>query len=471
MRVHALPVFAITGLLASAALPACSLDVSDLNNPSLDDLKKHPTAISIGAACTGLLIGKRSNKAAENGWVLQLGVLGREAYNFDAADPRYVNELLVGELNRGSPFGGNFWANQYGNIQLGNIVLEVLDNVSDLSVAQKAAIRGFIKTIEALDLLDVVVTHDTNGVVLDVPTDPLGDLTPIVRDTKQQYARIASLLDSAVADLNAGGESFPFALPNGFDNVAKPATFLTFNRAVRARVAAYDSDYATVLTVLTALAQAQSFFNDSKPPIDFNAGVYYAYSTKPGDTANALINRNIFVHPSIAADVKSAMGNVDARFARKTELAANPGKRDTTLTFRPLYPNPEASVPLIRNEELILLKAEALFKTGKPIEAIAELNIVRTLSGNLTAIPPTTDEETFINELLYDRKYSLLFEGGHRWIDARRFGKLNTLPIFIGKDDDGKDVPDTLNVRYPIPLGECNARPGEQACTLGSTNG
>jgi len=24
------------------------------------------------------------------------------------------------------------------------------------------------------------------------------------------------------------------------------------------------------------------------------------------------------------------------------------------------------------------------------------------------------------------------------------------------------------NVRFPIPLSECNARPGEQACTLGS---
>ena len=33
----------------------------------------------------------------------------------------------------------------------------------------------------------------------------------------------------------------------------------------------------------------------------------------------------------------------------------------------------------------------------------------------------------FLDELLYNRRWSLLFEG-HRWIDHRRFGRLNALP-------------------------------------------
>jgi len=468
MRIHPHPVIAvaIAALLAPVAVTACSLDVADLNNPSLDDLQNHPDAISIGAACTGLLIGNRGNKAAENGWVMQLGILGREAYNFDAADPRYVDELLGGELSRGSPFGGNFWANPYSNIRVGNIVLAALDKVGDLSDVQKAAVRGFVKTIGALDLLDVVVTHDTNGAVLDIPADPLGTLTPIVRDKTQQYARITGLLDDAETDLARGGATFPFALSKGFANFNTPATFLEFNRAIRARVAAYTGDYATVLTALS-----NSFINDDRATVDFNAGVFYAYSTKPGDTANALLNPNIYVHPSVAADAKKNGSNVDARFARKTVLADSPGDRGATLAFTPLYPTPEASVPLIRNEELILLKAEALFKVNRVAEAVVALNVVRELSGHLAPIVGIPDEATFITELLYDRRYSLLFEGGHRWIDVRRFNQLSTLPIFIGKDADGKDVPDKLNVRYPIPLGECNARPGEEACTLGSTNG
>lgn len=49
-------------------------------------------------------------------------------------------------------------------------------------------------------------------------------------------------------------------------------------------------------------------------------------------------------------------------------------------------------------------------------------------------------------------------ERGHRWIDLRRFGR--PLPL---------DKPEHIqNIRYPIPLGECNARPNEAACMLGS---
>ena len=64
-----------------------------------------------------------------------------------------------------------------------------------------------------------------------------------------------------------------------------------------------------------------------------------------------------------------------------------------------------------------------------------------------------------MTELLYEREFSLLMEG-HRWIDARRLGKLDSLPL---------DKPDhKRNRRYPIPLAECNARPGEAPCSLDS---
>ena len=456
---------ALAGVLAGA-LPACGLDVGDLNNPSLDDLQNHPTVVTIGAASTGLLVGNRRNHAAENGYVMLLGILGREAYNFDVADPRYVSEMLVNKLNSGSPFGGNFWPLPYANIRLAGIVLDAVDKVDLLSAADKSAIRGFTKTIEALDLLEVVVTHDTNGVVIDLDPDPLAAPTPLV-GVSDTYARIASLLDAGVTDLQAAGDSFPFALSKGFSGFDTPATFIQFNRAIRARAAAYNGEYAATLAAL-----GDSFIDDTSANIDLNVGVSYAYSTKPGDTANQLINPNIYAHPSILTDVQmnETTGLVDARLTRKTAVADNPGGRGATLSFRPLYSNPEASVSMIRNEELILLKAEALFKTGAVAEAVARLNIVRTIAGRLPAltnVTPTSDE--FTAELLYERKYSLLFEG-HRWIDVRRLNQLATLPIFVTDNDDGTKTTDTLNVRFPLPLPECDARPGEPRCLLGSTN-
>jgi hypothetical protein len=154
----------------------------------------------------------------------------------------------------------------------------------------------------------------------------------------------------------------------------------------------------------------------------------------------------------------------DDRYTRKIVTAEKAGSArglSSMLQFS-LYPEPDSPIALIRNEELILLRAEALHFTGNLEGASAALDLIRTVSGGLLPLAGaerTPDDATFITQLLYERRYSLMFEG-HRWIDVRRFDLTNTLPL---------DLPAHMrNVRYPIPLPECNARPDEPACELGS---
>jgi hypothetical protein len=190
---------------------------------------------------------------------------------------------------------------------------------------------------------------------------------------------------------------------------------------------------------------------------DLDVGVYYSYSTGAGDTTNALVNPNIFAHPSLKTDAMTG----DLRFMRKVMTTTKPGSAQglTSDIVFTLYKTPDAPVALIRTEELLLLRAEAKFFTGDVPGAVADLNVVRTVSGGLAPITGMPAMEAFVTALLYERQFSLLFEG-HRWIDARRFGRLDTLPL---------DKPDHVrNRRYPIPLSECNARPGEPACALDS---
>jgi starch-binding outer membrane protein, SusD/RagB family len=457
--------FALAGL-AATVLTACDLDVPDLNNPGLDELlQNNPTPDAINAACTGLLIGNRRNHAAAFGYVDILGILGREAYNFDTADPRFVGELLGGNLNPGSPFGGGFWAQPYANLRLANVALAAVDkiNVELLPEVNKQGIRGFIHTIQALDLLEVIVTRDTNGAVIDTNRDVDGPLGPIV-DKDATFTEIKRLLDAAAMELAAGGTAFTFLLSSGYAGFNTPPTFREFNRAIRARVAAYRGEYADVLTAL------DESFIDETPMADLDNGVYYVYSTKTGDITNGLLNPNIFVHPSIEADAQMNGAMVDARFTSKVaevedpdDAGSSPGSTMgvtlmSSLKFT-MYPDPDSRVPLIDNEELILLKAEALFFTSETVLANTTLNIVRTRAGNLVAVPVTTDPATFTDQLLYEREFSLLFEG-HRWIDMRRFNRVMDMPL--------DDPAFKRNVRFPIPLPECNARPSEPACELGS---
>ena len=127
------------------------------------------------------------------------------------------------------------------------------------------------------------------------------------------------------------------------------------------------------------------------------------------------------------------------------------------------YPTPATFIPIIRNEELFLLRAEANWfgATGTKVQAIADLNFIRTNSGNLTNTTVTiasTDAE-FVTALLHERLYSLLYEGGHRWIDLRRYGRLGQM---INDRPTGCTTPvipkDTVFSSLPINLFEVQAR-------------
>jgi len=461
--------FAVAGILSSLALSACSLDIPDLNNPGLEQLENAPTAASINTAATGLLIGDRGGKSATTGIVNQLGILGRESYDFDSADVRFVSELIQGNLSKASPFGGSFWTGQYANIRLANIILNGVDRVAEFSPEQKSGIKGFAHTLIAMELITVVITHDSTGAVIDT-NRPLGaDLAPFV-SKDEVYAEILKLLDDASTELKAGGAAFSFPLSPGYTGFNTPANFNRFNRALKAKIACYVKNYAVALDAL-----AGSFISDDPTAMttNFGLGTSHSYSLASGDQQNGLVNPNIYAHPTLETDAQKQTDGttLDARFGAKVEKLRNmdmsvrtitsmtDAALKTTIKFK-RYPTNISSVPIIRNEELMLYKAEALWFTGDKVGAIAELNLVRTRSGKLAALAPepTTDAE-FIDALLYERRYSLMFEGGHRWIDLRRFGR--ELPIDAANH--------TRNVRFPVPQAECDARGNPPECAITSS--
>jgi starch-binding outer membrane protein, SusD/RagB family len=456
---------AIVSLTTVVALQLCACDfnVPDLNNAGVIDLEKSPTRALVTAAAIGLLDGHRTGLATPNGYVSQLGIIGREAFNFDPADPRYVSELLTGQLDRSGPFGGAFWGGPYGNIRLANLTAAASDKVADYSTMERDAIKGFAHTMIALDLLRVIVTHDTNGAVIDTDR-PLGSLGKIASKA-EVYAKIVELLDQAKVELGTGGTSFSFPMNSGFAGFDDPKSFIKFNRAIRARVAMYTGDFAAAVTALS-----ESFLDATANSVDkLNVGPSLNFSPNAGDTENLLTNTNIFAHPSFTTDAQKNGTVIDDRFTRKITVldpgdAGSSGDLESNLQFM-IYGSSEDTafpIPLIRNEELILLRAEAAFRQGRKGDAIGDINIIRTISGGLagTTLTAASTDEQFITEILYNRRYSLMFEGGHRWIDLRRFGRIGDLKC--------AETGQVCNVRYPIPQSECDARPGEPSCSTSS---
>lgn len=450
----------LPALAALVALGGCkSLEVKDLNNPGLEQLQTSPSRAGVLTAATGLLIGTRGGTGgaagfgSQNGYVSMLGILGRESYNFDPADPRFVTEMLIGPLDGGSPaFGGNLWAQPYANIRNANIVLGAVNVVTGMTDEEKEGVRGFAQTIKALDFLMVINTRDTSGAVIDVPSEPGAEPGPIASKA-EVFAYIAALLDSAVTHLNAAGSSFAFPLSSGFAGFNAPSTFLQFNRALRARAAVYTNDWSGALTAL-----GQSFVGTGSP---LTLGVYHTFSQGSGDQSNQLYDpigssgypRAIFAHPSIITDAQlRSNGQPDLRATTKT-TALSAAKVvqgiSTNLAFN-IYTSPSSPVPIIRNEELILLRAEANIGLGNLGTAVSDIDFIRQTAGGLPAYSGPNTAAALRTELLYDKRYSLMFEGGHRWIDMRHYGLLNTLPLAVSAHK--------RFAKFPFPLNECNPR-------------
>jgi hypothetical protein len=76
-----------------------------------------------------------------------------------------------------------------------------------------------------------------------------------------------------------------------------------------------------------------------------------------------------------------------------------------------------------------------------------------------TTLTAASPDSAFITELLYNRLYSLMWTQGTRWIDARRYNRLNTLPI----DRPG----DVIHPNMLIPASECDARGLTDPCSVG----
>jgi hypothetical protein len=489
-------------LTAALLLAACDFDVPNLNQPSIDTLA-NPTPAQVEALSVGLLIGARKGVTERVGTVVEWGVLGREALVLTPSDPRFINALLAGPLSNGDAnFGGNFWVIPFANIRGANLILGALDNPAlvGLSDAQKEGIRGFAKTIQALDYLQVADAHDASaascaalvaeastnlcGIVTDV-NHPLGSAPPAYVSTDDAiYSFIETLLDDAQTHLTAAGTAdFPFQLGTGFAGIAgvtafdTPATFLMFNRALRARVSVYHASTTPSVAAtkwneaLTALAA--SFVNRGSP---LDLGVYHAFGAGSGDLPNDLNDTSIFCHDSVVTDAEAQPGGGGACAGAPPlpltcldQRVQNKVKDVSTFTLTnhssshafTLYPASSSPIAIIRNEELILLRAEASIGLGNVNtgaggvpSARSDINFIRTNSGLLNPVPafagatPAAIAAAALAELLNQRRYSLLFEGGHRWIDLRRYGLLDASHVSV---DVSTDV---IHQAFAIPVSE-----------------
>lgn len=424
--------------------------IDDPNNPSVSSVANNASREQIQFLLTGLEFRHR-------GYVINVSqawnTFGREIWYLNASDPRFQTDWLgqAGRVPDRSYFGfgntgGGSWAAPYQAINQANVLITASQNTNIISNEERAAVAGFAKMIQGYQYMIPANFVYDNGIRLDV-SDPLNPGPFVSYEAAMDYAK--GLLDQADQDFNtAGTGNFPFRLTDGFTGFNTVAALRQVNKAITARINAYRKDWQGVLTALDG-----SFMNLTG---NLNAGPAHPYAGPPDFfnplyyVPNAAINTIVVVHPSMLTDATPGDRRVATKFFERTTPVT------VTTDATPLvgthqdgrWPSNTTPIPFIRNEELILLKAEAHTNLNQFGQAVEAINIIRNAAGIGNYAGEST-QAALITEILYQRRYSLWAEPwGHRWIDTRRYDRMGDIPTSF---DQG-----SVFRQFPHPQAEVN---------------
>jgi hypothetical protein len=457
--------------LALSLVGACkdSTGVPELNNLTEDVVTNGLDRSSTRLLLTGLL--DRDRGSLDNRYIVFSETMARDVYRLDSAEPRWVNEILGGAPDAGGFVGGGAFALFFNTIRTANTLIDNLPTTKrpelaaqfQLSDAEIKGVAGVAKTIKAQAFYRAIEMRDTVGLPIAVG-GAVGTTLGDFRCKKDVLSYVSALLDSAQTDLSGAGSSFYVTLPEGFSaakagiDFTTPANFAKFNRALKGKVELYRG----LAGDASAFARAQTALSASYLDVtaSLNNGPVYTYSSAPGETTNPTFDNNIFANPKAVAALETG-DTRKAKFATGSStrygFTGNPRLSATRTADGSNQTNPRR---LLSNEELILLRAQVKIEQSDLQGATDDINAVRTQYG-LAPIPLLADKESARTAVLYEKRYSLFFEGAQRLVDLRAYGRFNATYL-------PKEGPNDLYIQnLPVPKAELDQRGGTitKACS------
>ena len=435
---------AIAGLTVAAAACKDSTGVGNLNAVTADALASGLTRSSTQLLVTGLVNLTRANMGL--GFVVFTETMARDVYRLDPNEPRYITETLGG-LSDGSGFvGGGVFAAEYGTIRSGNTILNGLPGATGLTAAEKTAVMGFVEAQKALAYYRLIQTRDSLGIAVDV-NHPITDPPAPFVCKPNALLFVSQLLDTAKTNLQAAvtaGTAFPFILPSGYKvdgDFTTPAAMLQFASGLQGEIelyrtldVAYNHTYKkptegsaqNAINLLTA-----SYLSTASPTVtSLAASPYNQYSTASGEVVNPIADVLIYVNPAVTDSINAG----DLRAAKFTAATTNT-RYGVSSSFKPTASDPTTNLttplPILKNAELILLRAQAeleLNTAAGNAAALSDLNVVRTVEGGLAPrVLPVAGivKDSIRAYILYEKRYSLFGLGPQRFVDLRAYNQLN----------------------------------------------
>jgi len=426
----------LTGLLVMTV--SCDLlevdKVVDPNSPSTAGVLNNASAGELQDLITGL---ESVNRNYHGSWWALTGTMSRELYYLNTSDPSYAIDWLQlpsratdAENNTNFFVSGSGYTSPYGAIRQANLVISAIGNTNTITEQEKNGYLGFANTLKAYQFQFPLMHQYQNGIRVDVTFEEPLNPGPFL-GYSDALAKIRTIVNDGATQLGKSGNSFKFELTTGFDGYDTPAKMLEVNRAIAARLAIYAEDWQGALDALNG-----SFLNlSASTEAELLEGPAHTYAGG-NDRFNPYYyipdadqNRIIVPSPNHISNADAGDKRLDYMFDLRTTPATSQDLTGFSAAYQiGKYASSTTPVPFIRNEELILIYAEAKINLGgvaNLADAVLALNTIRNIWG-VGIYTGAITKAALTDELLKQRQYSLWGEG-HRWVDMRRYDRLGDI--------------------------------------------
>jgi starch-binding outer membrane protein, SusD/RagB family len=426
--------------LLLAVIAGCDGPLNVQSNNTIPTPDAITDSTSARAAVAGMYHGLQSlsNYGSE---VPELGDLSSDNAEFSGTSTSYgeVDDNQISVFNTAVL---SIWAQFYDNINRSNEVLDRVGALTNIDTETRAELMGEAYFVRALMYHDLVKFFGDVPIILHPTTDPNAGSSITRAPVSAVYDQIEKDLDSAQAGI--------------LDSSSTTTASVGAVHALRARVLFYKGDYAgaesEASTVETdfgyELAPNYSDLftasGNSTPEDIFKviAGVHAdQQSFLSYDYFAKALGGTYLLRPT--SEFLSAYGSTDLRGQWNISFA---GSRRYGSKYRSITGT--ENFPILRLGEIVLIRAEALARTGRLPEAVAEMNRTQTRAQAPLFVLGTNTTQDVIDAIVAERRLELAFEGD-RWHDLNRLG---LTPTVLGID--------ATQELYPIPQSEIDVTPG-----------
>lgn len=429
------------------------------------------TAQPVQNLVTGVLAQDRASTSAFS-YLLYPEGMARNSLRPDPNEPRFINDLISTQMDPSAFIGSSGWNGYYTTIRAANQLING-QSVAALSAGDKNAVIGLAQTMKAISYLRLIQLHDSLGVA--IQTDAVNTPDPI-RTKASVLKYVSAVLDSGYANLTASGVPavLPVTLPSGYmlhGDFSQTANFAQFNRGLKGESEVYrllDHQSPCAACAATAITALNIALNGvPQTPDGLAYGPYFEYNpSAPESFPYPLADPRIYVTDNW---VNSAITG-DARLSKATKSSTpsvTNGGLSQALTYKSfltLSTNQTRPLPIRRAALWFMLRAQAEAESGLLPQAAADVGVVRSVEGGISTPLVFATVADARAAILYDYRYSFLFEGPYYLVALREYSALTrdyvTQPGMPTVTSDPNHTTDPLQTTLTIPQNESVARGG-----------